>query len=840
MPAESAASGGASNAVQPMPTTAQEACVLLGVPVSAPFAVVKSHYNRAITRVHPDRGGSADAFLRVRRALEILRQEFHAASSAAAQPSKVERTSADKARAFYKARAYASAAAEFGNAAEEARGIHDDEKAAAMHANESASHLLDGDADAALGAADECVRTRPDWHKGHFRRAEAFAAMSELARARRSYAEALAILEGGGSDEADVQLLRRRIADVDARTARGEGARAGLGRAKPEGDTAPTFAYRGAKDDDGGGDGGGGGDDDEVSASKPQHAKGGGDGDGDDKVSTSDPQDAEDCNEANADDESSDFHRLGVPVDAPLNVCRSAYLKRVVESHPALAGSADDLALYRASFERIAESSMESLRDATAAAAQPRVQVNATNHPRIFLAMACYRDPEGIRSLASAFRNAANPRRVFAGVCWHYATTPEPKGEVTRAYLRVNRLTAKIEDEAQMIGGQGRDLDAEEKFLKKCMKHQRKLQKEEQRLEADCHTTAHPCFPAEFRSHVREVHEHYTQADGPSYARWIAHALWMGEEFTLQVDSHTRFVKDWDEILLRQYAACPHEKCVLTNHLLAYERAPKLGEDAQVTNGDDPMEDVARLPPPAERLPLVTCAHHWNLNTIDQSLAYMMARPLSRQKVQDLGGRPFPALYYVPHFAFAPSVAFQRDVPSDMHMAYLPTHAEALAMAARLKSHGYALMHCAECAAFTLYENRYRPLYYAEDARRGNRLYAERKEALGTEAEFMFRQEIRDLSFRRALQQCGVPFPGAAPTSDADGGLDELLGRYGLGPACEADEFLEDVGLDLRSGRIKGMARLGGLPPDALQPDRSPFLPTHWPTGNVSDSFVRS
>lgn len=39
----------------------------------------------------------------------------------------------------------------------------------------------------------------------------------------------------------------------------------------------------------------------------------------------------------------------------------------------------------------------------------------------------------------------------------------------------------------------------------------------------------------------------FYEAKGPTYARYLCSTLWNGEEYFLQIDSHTTFVKNWDE-----------------------------------------------------------------------------------------------------------------------------------------------------------------------------------------------------------------------------------------------------------------------------------------------------
>jgi len=60
---------------------------------------------------------------------------------------------------------------------------------------------------------------------------------------------------------------------------------------------------------------------------------------------------------------------------------------------------------------------------------------------------------------------------------------------------------------------------------------------------------------------------------GCNWARAIAQAQWDGEPFTLLLDSHHRFVKDWDELVLsmyRQLADAGVTRPLLTGYLPAY------------------------------------------------------------------------------------------------------------------------------------------------------------------------------------------------------------------------------------------------------------------------------
>ncbi len=47
----------------------------------------------------------------------------------------------------------------------------------------------------------------------------------------------------------------------------------------------------------------------------------------------------------------------------------------------------------------------------------------------------------------------------------------------------------------------------------------------------------------------------YTESKGGCWARQIAQSNYNGEKYSMQVDSHTRFGKDWDETLIKDYEA---------------------------------------------------------------------------------------------------------------------------------------------------------------------------------------------------------------------------------------------------------------------------------------------
>lgn len=62
----------------------------------------------------------------------------------------------------------------------------------------------------------------------------------------------------------------------------------------------------------------------------------------------------------------------------------------------------------------------------------------------------------------------------------------------------------------------------------------------------------------------------FKKARGPCWARWRIQQYYNNETFQLQIDSHTRFEKDWDKTLIKQLKMCDSDKPVLTQYLPSY------------------------------------------------------------------------------------------------------------------------------------------------------------------------------------------------------------------------------------------------------------------------------
>ena len=100
----------------------------------------------------------------------------------------------------------------------------------------------------------------------------------------------------------------------------------------------------------------------------------------------------------------------------------------------------------------------------------------------IFVSIASYRDKLCADTIKSLYNNAKYPNNIYLGICQQN----------------------KIDDED-------------------CLKN----------LDID-------------KNNIKIIRLSYNDAKGPTYARYLCSKLWDGEEYFLQIDSHTKFIKNWD------------------------------------------------------------------------------------------------------------------------------------------------------------------------------------------------------------------------------------------------------------------------------------------------------
>lgn len=73
------------------------------------------------------------------------------------------------------------------------------------------------------------------------------------------------------------------------------------------------------------------------------------------------------------------------------------------------------------------------------------------------------------------------------------------------------------------------------------------------------------------KPNFRVIDIHWSQSRGLCWARSLIQKLWDREEYTLQLDSHHRFLQDWDEVLIEMMGQTGSEKPILTAYAGMYD-----------------------------------------------------------------------------------------------------------------------------------------------------------------------------------------------------------------------------------------------------------------------------
>jgi glycosyltransferase involved in cell wall biosynthesis len=166
-------------------------------------------------------------------------------------------------------------------------------------------------------------------------------------------------------------------------------------------------------------------------------------------------------------------------------------------------------------------------------------------------------------------------------------------------------------------------------------------------------------------SRFKIIDINYLDSKGACWARNTLQQNYDGEEYTLQIDSHHRFVENWDEEcinMVKQLQAKGHKKPLLTSYVSSF----------------NPDND------PAERINIP-----WKMNFdrfIPEGAIFFL--PASIDNYQELT-EPIPARFYSAHFAFTIG-QFVLEVPHDPDYYF---HGEEISIAVRAYTWGYDLFH---------------------------------------------------------------------------------------------------------------------------------------------------
>lgn len=155
----------------------------------------------------------------------------------------------------------------------------------------------------------------------------------------------------------------------------------------------------------------------------------------------------------------------------------------------------------------------------------------------------------------------------------------------------------------------------------------------------------------------------YRDAKGPCYARYLLNQRYTNEKYMLQLDSHHRFIRGWDDILIVMLESLRSKKCkkpLLSSYLPSY---------------DPSKEDESRMQEP------------WVMEFdrfAPESPIHFLPRTMDEWKTLT---SPLPARFVSGHFIFADG-KFCKEVPYDPNYYF---HGEEINLSVRAYMAGYDL-----------------------------------------------------------------------------------------------------------------------------------------------------
>ena len=255
---------------------------------------------------------------------------------------------------------------------------------------------------------------------------------------------------------------------------------------------------------------------------------------------------------------------------------------------------------------------------------------NAKKTNTIFIQIASYRDPQLLPTIKDLIKNAKYPENLRFGIAWQHKD--EDQWDNLDEYIYDNRF--------KII-----DID-------------------------------------------------YKEAQGVCWARNLIQNLYQGETYTLQLDSHHRFVKDWDIILidmLKSLQKKGYKKPLLTSYIPSF----------------DPDNDPkARIQEP------------WKM-TFDRFIpeGAIFFLPASFDPSIESIDEPLMGRFYSAHFAFSIG-QFAKEVKHDPYYYF---HGEEINIAVRAFTHGYDLFYPHKVVAWHEYTRRGRSKQWDDNTEWGQR-----------------------------------------------------------------------------------------------------------------------
>ena len=334
---------------------------------------------------------------------------------------------------------------------------------------------------------------------------------------------------------------------------------------------------------------------------------------------------------------------------------------------------------------------------------------------RIFISVAAYKDPELVNTLRDCVNNAKHPENLRFSVCWQF-------------------------DERDSFNEEFRNSLKNKEFGK-----------------------------------ITVLEVPYHKSKGTCWARSQIQQQYSGEGYSLQLDSHHRFVKDWDV------------KCIDMVKKLQKKGFKKPLLTAYVPEYDPDNDPAGRAKEP------------WQLSFdrfIPEGAVFFLPCSIHDHKSRTT---PVRARFFSAHFVFTLG-KWVEEVPYDPNYFF---HGEEISLAARSYTHGYDLFHPHEIICYHEYTRKNRTKYWDDHT---DQLKVEKK----TEKNWVERNNDCHLRNRKLFEMDGYE-------NDID------FGSYGFGTERSLADYEEYAGISFSKRGVQQYTLDNEEPPNPVIEDKDEY-----------------
>jgi hypothetical protein len=237
--------------------------------------------------------------------------------------------------------------------------------------------------------------------------------------------------------------------------------------------------------------------------------------------------------------------------------------------------------------------------------------------------------------------------------------------------------------------------------------------------------------------------KHY-EAKGPCYARYLASTLWSGQEYFIQIDSHTVFVKDWDtkciNMMKRLEEQLGHKKAVISHY-------PKSIQSV----GDNKPTEVTRM-----------CQSFFN----ERDMISFLGAGITESNNE------FYETPYVAGGFLLSKYTILSDVPYDPNLDFLFV-GEEIGHSIRIWTSGYNIYTPSENIVYHEYERKGKPKVWDDNKYTDDDAFEKIKKMIGLES-----------------------------NKDLSESIKYNIDKYGLGKERTLEQYYEFSGIDLKNKKV--------------------------------------